>query len=169
MDTLLAISDLATRWGLPIQWVEERSKKDENFPPVRMRVDNGNISLFLLKEIMVYEEEKKLETETIKIEFSKDIRLSEGIRLALEDGRQLTYNDTTYIEGIEKTYNRIKDIKYNGTVFLDELIFGAVMTGKEKGTHIRYITFGKTHTFFRFKTRIKKKNNQIVYTFRFVD
>ncbi|WP_252502748.1 hypothetical protein [Sporosarcina sp. Marseille-Q4943] len=169
MDRLLAMSDLATRWGLPIQWVEWQSKEDEKFPPVRMRVDNGNMSLFLLKEIMVYEEEKNLETETINIVFSKDIRLSEGIRLALEDGRQLTYNETIYIEGIENAYNRIKDIKYNGTVYLDELLYGAVMTGKEKGTHVRNITFGKTHTFFRFKTIIKKKKDKIVYTFRFVD
>lgn len=169
MGKLLAPSDLATRWGRPVQWVEGRSKEDENFPPVRMRVDNGKMPLFLLKEIMVYEKEKNLETETITIKFSKDIRFSEGIRLALEDGRQLTYNDTTYIEGIEKAYNRIKDIKYNGTVYLDELLYGSVMTGKKKGTHVRYVTLGKTTTFFRFKTRIKKKNNQIVYTFRFVD
>ena len=99
-----------------MQWIEGRSKEDENFPPVRIRVDNGEIPLFLLKEIIVYENEKKLETETITIEFSKYIRLSESIRLALGDGRQITYNDTTYIEGIEKAYNRIKDIKYNGTV-----------------------------------------------------
>ncbi|MCM3742926.1 hypothetical protein M3193_02110 [Sporosarcina luteola] len=171
MDKLLALSDLATRWGLPVQWVENRSKDDEYFPPVRLRVDNGKMPLFLLKEIMEYEKEKQFETETITIEFSKDIRLSEEIRLSLQDGRQLTFNDTIYIEGIEKVYNTIKNIKYNGTVYLDELILENVMggNGKKKGTYIRYISFGNTHTFFRFKTRIKKKNNQYVYTFRFVD
>jgi hypothetical protein len=57
---LLAKSDLATRWGVTRQVVNNWSNRHEDFPPEVIRVDNGRMPLFAEKDVIKYEEQRKL-------------------------------------------------------------------------------------------------------------
>ena len=57
---LYAKSDLATRWGVTRQVVNNWSSRHSDFPPEFMRVDNGRMPLFLEEDIIKYEMERNL-------------------------------------------------------------------------------------------------------------
>lgn len=57
---LLAKSDLATRWGVTRQVVNNWSNRHEDFPSEVMRVDNGRMPLFAEEDVIKYEEQRKL-------------------------------------------------------------------------------------------------------------
>jgi hypothetical protein len=52
---LLAKSDLATRWGVTRQVVNNWSNRHEDFPSESIRVDNGRLPLFLETDVIKYE------------------------------------------------------------------------------------------------------------------
>jgi hypothetical protein len=53
---LLAKSDMATRWGVTRQVVNNWSSRHVDFPPEIIRVDNGRLPLFLESDIEKYEQ-----------------------------------------------------------------------------------------------------------------
>lgn len=57
---LLAKSDMATRWNVTRQVVNNWSNRHADFPPEIMRVDNGRFPLFLESDIITYEIERKI-------------------------------------------------------------------------------------------------------------
>jgi hypothetical protein len=60
MPKLLAKSDLATRWGVTRQVVNNWSNRHEDFPPESIRVDNGRLPLFLESDVIKYETSRNL-------------------------------------------------------------------------------------------------------------
>jgi hypothetical protein len=57
---LLAKSDMATRWGVTRQVVNNWSNRHEDFPPEAIRVDNGRLPLFLESDVIKYETTRNL-------------------------------------------------------------------------------------------------------------
>ena len=57
---LYAKSDLATRWGVTRQVVNNWSNRHSDFPAEIMRVDNGRMPLFAEEDIIKYEKLRKL-------------------------------------------------------------------------------------------------------------
>jgi hypothetical protein len=60
MLKLYAKSDLATRWGVTRQVVNNWSNRHSDFPPEIMRVDNGRMPLFAEEDVIKYEKQRKL-------------------------------------------------------------------------------------------------------------
>lgn len=58
---LLAKSDMATRWGVTRQVVNNWENRHNDFPPVKMKVDNGRMPLYLLEEVQKYEKKRGIE------------------------------------------------------------------------------------------------------------
>lgn len=61
MLKLYAKSDLATRWGVTRQVVNNWSTRHVDFPEEIMRVDNGRMPLYLEKDVIKYEKERSLD------------------------------------------------------------------------------------------------------------
>jgi hypothetical protein len=57
---LYAKSDLAARWGVTRQVVNNWSNRHSDFPQEIMRVDNGRMPLFAEEDVIKYEEQRKL-------------------------------------------------------------------------------------------------------------
>jgi hypothetical protein len=57
---LCAKSDLATRWGVTRQVVNNWSNRHSDFPQEIMRVDNGRMPLFAGEDVIKYEQARKL-------------------------------------------------------------------------------------------------------------
>jgi len=57
---LLSKSDLATRWKVSRQVVNNWSTRHADFPPEIMRVDNGRLPLFCEDDVIVYEKSRNL-------------------------------------------------------------------------------------------------------------
>ena len=53
-------SDLATRWNVTRQVVNNWSSRHANFPPEIMRVDNDRLPLFVETDVIKYEKERGL-------------------------------------------------------------------------------------------------------------
>jgi hypothetical protein len=60
LPKLLAKSDMASRWGVTRQVVNNWSTRHTDFPPEIMRVDNGRLPLFLESEVVKYEQSRNL-------------------------------------------------------------------------------------------------------------
>jgi hypothetical protein len=60
LPKLLAKSDMATRWGVTRQVVNNWSTRHADFPPEVIRVDNGRLPLFLEADVEQYEQSRKL-------------------------------------------------------------------------------------------------------------
>ncbi|MCY9090923.1 hypothetical protein [Bacillus mojavensis] len=57
---LLTKSDMATRWSVTRQVVNNWSKRHADFPPEVSRVDNGRLPLYLESDIEKYEKARDL-------------------------------------------------------------------------------------------------------------
>lgn len=57
---LLSKSDLATRWGVTRQVVNNWSNRHKDFPPESIRVDNGRLPLFLESDVEDYEKSRSI-------------------------------------------------------------------------------------------------------------
>jgi hypothetical protein len=57
---LYSKSDLATRWGVTRQVVNNWSNRHSDFPSEIMRVDNGRLPLFAGKDVIEYEKKRNL-------------------------------------------------------------------------------------------------------------
>jgi hypothetical protein len=57
---LLAKSDMATRWGVTRQVVNNWSNRHADFPKEYMRIDNGRLPIFLEEDVIKYESERNL-------------------------------------------------------------------------------------------------------------
>jgi hypothetical protein len=57
---LLAKSDMAARWGVTRQVVNNWSSRHDDFPPEVVRVDNGRLPLFLESDVEIYEQSRNI-------------------------------------------------------------------------------------------------------------
>lgn len=57
---LLSKSDLATRWGVTRQVVNNWSNRHDDFPKEFCRVDNERMPLYLERDVEIYENGKGL-------------------------------------------------------------------------------------------------------------
>lgn len=62
-EKLLSKSDMATRWGVTRQVVNNWESRHNDFPPVYMKVDNDRMPLYLLKDVEKYEIKKRREVQ----------------------------------------------------------------------------------------------------------
>lgn len=60
---LLSKSDMATRWGVTRQVVNNWSNRHSDFPPEVIRVDNGRLPLYLESDVIKYEESHGLKRQ----------------------------------------------------------------------------------------------------------
>ncbi|MDN3365415.1 hypothetical protein QU577_27000 [Priestia megaterium] len=60
LPTLLAKSDMASRWGVTPQVVHNWESRHSDFPKPVMRVQNGKLPLYLLEDVEKYEQINKL-------------------------------------------------------------------------------------------------------------
>lgn len=55
---ILSKSDIAERWGISRQLVQNRTVRDEDFPTPIQYVSKGTIPIYTLESIKLYEEKK---------------------------------------------------------------------------------------------------------------
>lgn len=60
-EKLLSKSDMAARWGVTRQVVNNWESRHNDFPPVCMKVDNERMPLYLLEDVIKYETGRKKE------------------------------------------------------------------------------------------------------------
>lgn len=60
LPKLYSKADLATRWGVSRQVVKNWENRHDNFPAPVMKVHNDSLPLYLEKDIIKYEEERKI-------------------------------------------------------------------------------------------------------------
>lgn len=60
MLKLLTKSDMATRWNVSRQVVNNWESRHSDFPPEFTRVDNGRLPLYLESDVAVYESTRDL-------------------------------------------------------------------------------------------------------------
>lgn len=89
----LAKSDMATRWGVTRQVVNNWENRHDDFPPVEMTVDNGRMPLYTLKEVQKYERERGIAMEKTTWEFDNYTVYDEGdvLRFENNDGDVIGY------------------------------------------------------------------------------
>jgi len=56
---LLGIKDLVKRWNYKRQGIHQKQKQDSNFPEPIAKINEGRIQVFLLKDIIKYENKHK--------------------------------------------------------------------------------------------------------------
>lgn len=57
---LMTKSDMATRWDVSRQVVNNWENRRKDFPPVKMTVDNGRLPLYDLTDVITYETMRKI-------------------------------------------------------------------------------------------------------------
>lgn len=68
---LLSKADLATRWGVSRQVVNNWESRHDDFPPVAIAVHNGSLPLYLESDVEVYERSRNLQPKQNRLSDSK--------------------------------------------------------------------------------------------------
>lgn len=79
---LLSNSDLAARWNVSRQVVHNWSFRRDDFPIVAIRVDNGRMPLYLLKDVLKYEKERGI---NMLVNLSRDEAIERASEFLEED------------------------------------------------------------------------------------
>src|SRR5699024_4253450 len=83
---LLSKSDMATRWGVTRQVVNNWEARHKNFPPIEMKVDNGRMPLYLLEEVIKYEKGRGIAMKTWEFENYTVYEETDVLRFENEEG-----------------------------------------------------------------------------------
>lgn len=59
-STLLSQADMAERWGMTLQAVQNRKARHEDFPPAVTHVSRGKVALYYVYDVIEYEHHRGL-------------------------------------------------------------------------------------------------------------